>query len=268
MFERTGLATLVVAVAGFLSACGVQPAGHVPEAAHAPAASTAGPEVRAWTQASRVGDVVAAQPESARLFELLEIDYCCGGAQTLGEAAQARGVDAERLIGVLAQARAAGPEPSWVDAPLGELIDHIVATYHVRLRSDLPRLAGIVTKVGQVHGESHPELAEVGRLYARLSSAIAPHLALEEERVFPAILAGAAETRGLLEQMQTEHDDVGGMLHRMRELTLGFAVPEDACVLYTQMMKGLEALEGDLHAHVHLENNVLRPRVLAATPAR
>ncbi len=69
----------------------------------------------------------------------------------------------------------------------------------------------------------------------------------------------------LLEEMRTDHDEIGEQLHQLRKLTDGFAVPEDACAKYKEMLTGLEALERDLHIHVHLENNVLLPRALKMT---
>ncbi len=272
--SRSPMVLLLLLGSSLAGACGAR-APQVPAAtpqAATPAVSVpAKPAQPSWDRSTAIGDVVAVQPESARLFELLDIDYCCGGKQTLAEAAKARGLKVERLIGTLhAMATEPGADrnESWVSAPLEDLVKHIVSTYHARLRTELPRLEALVTKVVRVHGEKHAELQEVGERFATLRKAIPPHLQLEEQRLFPAILAAspqnAAATRKLLQEMHADHDEVGGALHRIHELTGGYVPPEDACALYTQMLKGLAALERDLHAHVHLENNVLLPRALAA----
>jgi regulator of cell morphogenesis and NO signaling len=49
----------------------------------------------------------------------------------------------------------------------------------------------------------------------------------------------------------------------MRRLTGGYAPPAHACATYRALYAGLEALEKDLHLHIHLENNILFPRAMA-----
>jgi regulator of cell morphogenesis and NO signaling len=47
---------------------------------------------------------------------------------------------------------------------------------------------------------------------------------------------------------------------RIREVTGGYVPPADGCTTYRITMRELEAFEADLHAHVHLENNILFPK--------
>ena len=230
-----------------------------------------------WQATTTVGQVVAERPATARIFELLGIDYCCGGKSTLQAAAQAKGVDAQALLAALL---VVGPptgdnaaSTDWTKATLPTLMDHIVTTHHAYLRRELPRLSGILATVTRVHGEAHPELAEIQRTYAVLASELPPHLDEEEQRVFPAIREAAqaespdAKTRAALRKMlaglDEDHDAAGAALHRLRTLTKEYTLPKDACRLYTALYNGLKALERDLHMHVHLENNVLHPRARA-----
>ena len=76
----------------------------------------------------------------------------------------------------------------------------------------------------------------------------------------PAPFGSIANPIGVMER---EHDSAGAALARIRELTVDFQVPGYACSTYRAMLDGLKALEADLHAHIHLENNVLFPRVVA-----
>ena len=118
-----------------------------------------------------------------------------------------------------------------------------------------------------MHREKHTELKQIVELVKKLPNDLLPHLTYEEQTVFPSIKALAAgkspkNVENLLEQMRTDHDSVGEQLHVLRDLTKGFVVPNDACAKYKEMLVGLEALERDLHIHVHLENNVLLPRAI------
>jgi ubiquinone/menaquinone biosynthesis C-methylase UbiE len=51
-------------------------------------------------------------------------------------------------------------------------------------------------------------------------------------------------------------------LTSLRALSRGFAVPDDACTTYRALYEDLARFEHEQHEHVHLENNVLFPRVV------
>jgi regulator of cell morphogenesis and NO signaling len=96
----------------------------------------------------------------------------------------------------------------------------------------------------------------------------------EESVLFPAIVRLEAQTadsgtlpresfgslRHPLSMMEHEHDDVAQYLDEMRDLTYGYSAPEDAGLNLRNLYQELAALEADIHAHVHLENNILFAR--------
>jgi len=47
-----------------------------------------------------------------------------------------------------------------------------------------------------------------------------------------------------------------------RELTSGYALPEDVCPSFESLYEGLKGIEADLHEHIHLENNILFPKAI------
>ena len=65
-----------------------------------------------------------------------------------------------------------------------------------------------------------------------------------------------------IRQMESEHEQAGSALARLRELTDGYTPPDWACNTYRAMLEALAGLERDMHHHVHKENNVLFPRAL------
>ena len=69
--------------------------------------------------------------------------------------------------------------------------------------------------------------------------------------------------RGHNRVMEKEHRFVGDGMAEIRALTDGYRLPDDACTTYRVCFQELEAFEADLHAHVHLENNVLFPKAVA-----
>jgi regulator of cell morphogenesis and NO signaling len=91
----------------------------------------------------------------------------------------------------------------------------------------------------------------------------------EEHILFPMIrrmemTSSLAMPPGAINQpirvMEHEHASSGQALAEMRRLTGGYQPPQDACNTFRVLYHQLEELEGDLHTHIHLENNILFPR--------
>jgi regulator of cell morphogenesis and NO signaling len=223
-----------------------------------------------------VGRIVAESPQLSRVFEDLQIDYCCGGKRRLESVCAERQLDLGKLIERLLQA-SAGPATSsdhnWLAAPLADLCDHIQKAHHDYLRRELPRLSAIIEKVVRAHGPYHPELTEVQATFAELRAELEPHMMKEECILFPAIRYLEANRQPMqfpfgslsnpIRVMVNEHDHAGDALARLRRLTADFVPPPGACNTYRVMLEGLSALERDMHQHVHKENNILFPRASA-----
>ena len=62
--------------------------------------------------------------------------------------------------------------------------------------------------------------------------------------------------------MEMEHRAAGDELASIRSMSGNYAAPEDACATYRVCFQELRAFEEDLHRHVHLENNILFPKVI------
>jgi len=224
-----------------------------------------------------IGRLVAERPARSRVFESLGLDYCCGGARPLADACVASGLLLESVLAELDRADGSARAPDeidWRNAPLSALTAHIVGTHHVFLRRELPRLAGLLDKVTEVHGQNHPELFKMQRVFGGLTDDLYAHLSKEENVLFPMIArseagaAAAAAHCGSFENpirvMLMEHDDAAEALHALRRLSGGFTSPADACASYIALLSGLQDLERDTHQHIHLENNILFPRALGA----
>ncbi|HXE72997.1 MAG TPA: iron-sulfur cluster repair di-iron protein [Candidatus Nitrosotenuis sp.] len=233
--------------------------------------------MKAIDASATVGELVARHPEFYRALEKFGIDYCCGGRTPLSQACAERGLALEQVLSELEALAAAGPaaEERWTEAPLKDLADHIEATHHAYLRRELPRLAGMLDRLVTVHGQRHPELAELRGVFASFEAEMWPHMMKEETVLFPlirALEAGGGETFGSLscpiQAMEAEHDQASRDLARMRQITGGFSPPADACGTYRAALAGLAELEEDTHRHIHKENSILFPRALALESER
>lgn len=210
-----------------------------------------------------LGDIVAQNPATAKILSAHGIDFCCGGQRTLTEACAADGVDEDKLLGELNAVPVDPVETDWTTASPAELIENLVTVHHEYLWREMPRISALATKVARVHGANHPELKQVATVYQRLMADLTEHLLTEEQEQFPAIAAGSGWSAEAVRELMGEHDVAGDLLKELRDLTDGFAVPADGCASYRLLYHDLEELEIDLHLHIHKENNILFPALIA-----
>src|SRR3954469_11261320 len=218
-------------------------------------------------------------PAATRVFERLQIDYCCGGNRTLEDACRAAGVPLDRVLASLDTA-AAGPAPAvdrdWQTEPLTELVAHIRDAHHAYTRDALARITQLLDKVCSVHGANHPELRGIQTTFGALRQELSMHMMKEEMMLFPyivrmeeAVLANEpvlpppfGTVRNPVAMMMREHDGAGEDLREIRAATNGYTAPADGCITYQTLYSALAEFEADLHQHIHLENNILFPRAL------
>ena len=229
-----------------------------------------------FTERTTIAEIAAALPSSVSVFQRHGIDFCCGGKKAIGDVCRERGLQFETVAGEV-QTAAAGQialDRDWAREALVTLIGHILTMYHEPLRAELPRLQAMATKVAKVHGDTDARLIRVSGVVAELSADLLAHMWKEERVLFPAIDAldaGAGAPLRIdapIRVMEHEHDRAGALLAELRELTEGYEPPPWGCATLRALYHGLAELEGTMHVHVHLENNLLFPRALRLVDAR
>src|SRR5262249_45912485 len=219
-------------------------------------------------------------PGATRVFEKLGIDYCCSGGKSFQQACDDAGVSTDEVAQTLGKAGQPDSQDErsieWQFKPLSELTSYIVAKHHDFTRNELSRLNALLSKVCWAHGQNHPELLRLQRLFKELTYDLIPHMHKEEVILFPFIsqLETAASTgtrtaipffgtvQNPIQMMMIEHEKAGDILAQIRQVTGSFLVPEDGCLSYQTLYNALKSLEQDLHQHIHLENNILFPRAI------
>lgn len=225
---------------------------------------------------TRVGEIVAANPGTATVFRKLNIDYCCGGKVSLASACERVGADPEEVLEELMESREGNHlkfdrfEPDF-------LADYIVNVHHQYLYDNLPEIEFYVNKVYTKHRDKYVYLTELAALFVKLDAELMSHLPKEEEILFPyakellnARRAGIkpqsapfGSVANPIRMMLDEHDGAGDILMRIREITHDYTPPADACNSHLVMLHKLRELDADLIQHIHLENNILFPKIEA-----
>jgi len=230
------------------------------------------------THGMTLGEIVTADFRAAGILERYGLDFCCRGNRTLEQSCRDAGIRSEDLLEQL-EALAAVPSdaPAFKNMRIPALVDHIVAAHHAYVREALPLLLAHSKKIATVHGARHPELARVAQLVEQVAAEMTSHMMKEEQVLFPFIVQlSASADRGEpaphapfgtvanpIHMMEMEHESAGNAMFEIRELTDGYEVPADGCTTYAVCLQELDAFEKDLHAHVHLENNILFPKAAA-----
>jgi regulator of cell morphogenesis and NO signaling len=150
---------------------------------------------------------------------------------------------------------------------LTELIAHLLQHHHPYTKTALNDLSPLLDKVVRVHGDSHPELAELAALFKQLRDDMEMHLMKEEHILFPYMLAletDAPPSRpsfgtvaNPIRMMMAEHHADDLILHKMLGVTGDFTLPTNACGSYTALYSGMHELVKDLFQHMRLENDIL-----------
>lgn len=229
------------------------------------------------TSEKTIGEIVAEDFRTARVFESHKIDFCCGGNIALSTACKTKGIDLAAITRELDAARHESLERSqnYTSWELPFLADYIINAHHGYLKENTGQIAAYAHKIASVHGARHPELTEIATIFDEIAADMAAHLREEEEVFFPAIKrihaakkAGSApaaediETiKSSLSKLSHEHEMIGDASHTIRHLAKEYAIPGDVCNTFVVTYQKLKEFDDDLHKHVHLENNILFPKV-------
>lgn len=231
-----------------------------------------------FTGETKVKDIALANPGATQILEHAGVDYCCGGNKSLHDACVHAGVSTEEIMARL-QANSAdvGPaDANWVSAPLADLTRHIREKHHQYVREAIPRVRTLVGKVREKHGENHPEILDIEKLFLQVGRELVMHMQKEEQILFPYIEALERAANGTeaieppffqtvknpVHAMMEEHDAAAALMNQIRAASSAYTAPADACASYQGLYRDLHEFETDLHQHVHLENNILFPRAV------
>ena len=221
-----------------------------------------------------LAQIVNENHKAANIFEKYNLDFCCKGNRSLQLACEEKSLPAETIAEEL-NLVFNNDESSVIDPgklSLTALADHIVSRHHDHTRQELPQIFYYLQKVSSRHGDRHSELYEIFDKFLQLRDEMEMHMQKEEQVLFPRIkeLENAVENNQKcaasiqipIGVMGDEHENAGNLLKEIRNLSNNYNPPPDACTTYRLSFSALQALEEDLHQHMHLENNILFPRAI------
>ncbi|HSP33673.1 MAG TPA: DUF542 domain-containing protein, partial [Thermoanaerobaculia bacterium] len=205
-----------------------------------------------------VGQVARRFPAAIAVFEELDIEYACCGGRSVLDAAKAAGFGAKQLLDALRTAVAAGPAD---DESVSDLLHTIITGHH---RFESTEFRNLAARLEPLAG-TNVVASRIRTILVELATTVSAHMLREERNLFPHIeelelhphrVRAGSITRPLMTEF-VEHDAVHDRLLKIRELSLRLRGTVD-----DDLVADLEELYRAVHRHIHLENNVLIPRVV------
>lgn len=219
-----------------------------------------------------VANIAIHNPNALQVFAKYNIDYCCGGQQTLEDACHRLGLDANAVMVEIIESTPGNsnsnirPE-TWRSS---FLIDFIVENHHSYIRIAAQEITALLEKVCERHESENPELNQISTTFSALKDELLNHMDKEELALFPAIKrletlnSDSNPLRKIvqvpIDAMEEEHRTAGELVSRIRSLTHNYSPPDFACPTFRATYERLKEFEDDLLMHIHLENNILFQR--------
>lgn len=213
----------------------------------------------------RMGDLARRVPGATAVFHDYHLNFCCGGDQTVRQAAEARGLDVETVALRLEQLRHEKLPPAGRDeTDIPGLVEDIRARHQHILDAELPELIRLAGKVERVHAR-HPQCpVGLGLLLKVMEQELGKHVHQEETQLFAALSANTDDPIAVsLSSLRDENERLGERIKAVEVLTDDMVPPEKACRTWQALYNGLDQLRRDLVDTVHLENNILFARAEA-----
>lgn len=221
-----------------------------------------------------LGESVIIYPALIEIYNEMQLDYCCGGSESLESAFAKKNIDVDKFVDEINKEVdnfqfEKSEYVDWTTKSSKELINHIVNVHHSKTFTLLKEIDPLMTKVFRVHFSHLPDvLTKIHKLFGALKCEIEEHLVKEEEVLFPLMLKyenakDESEKEELLENIKiitNEHEAAGDILKELEAVTDDYKAPEWACTSFKILYQKLDELEKDLFVHIHKENNILFKR--------
>ncbi|MBS1598862.1 MAG: iron-sulfur cluster repair di-iron protein [Bacteroidetes bacterium] len=230
-----------------------------------------------------LASIVSENHHAVPVFEKYNLDFCCKGKRALADACGEKGLELDKIIQELESAATKEKDKGipFDEMEPAQLINYIIINHHYYTKKMMPLIWSHLEKVSFKHGDRFPYMNEVFHLFTGLKDEMYEHMQKEELVLFPRIVEiersysnnnyGALPDKYVTDPiriMEMEHEHAGDIMWKIKALTDNYTAPDSACATFRVSMAELKEFENDLHQHVHLENNILFPKVksLVAPP--
>ena len=231
--------------------------------------------MKALDQTSTLAELVLELPSRTGPLDMLGVDYCCAGEQSLAAACSQRGLNTE-AVALMLETRSLARDEGDIDLKgrtIHGLCELLEQRWHASLLPLLDSLRDRVALVAGAHQLREPKLARIAAVFGILRGELRAHISIERRKLFPLVRALekgtslidwlAKDLDKICLEMSTSRAAVVRSLVVLRGLSNNFTPPSWACRDMRSLFEDLRKLSALIRRHAHARNNALIPQARA-----
>ena len=222
-------------------------------------------------------------PVSIQLFEKYNFNYYQNGRQTFKEACEEKGLNFSVIDAELNQLQLSSKTNSMLtleDMSVDRLIDFINGQHHSNEAEVLDFIEESIKKLitnPQCSADLISLLQEIEEYFNDLKDKLVKHCEKEDKILFPymrklyelrrdKLFTNTSQNNSFVKKpiqlLEAEHVQAATTLSKIKIITDNYSIPVNAPKDYQKLMDNLKEFESEFHVHLHIENNILFPKVL------
>lgn len=230
-----------------------------------------------------LSDLAIHIPVSIELFEKYNFNYYQNGKQTFKEACEEKGLNYSLIDAELNQLQHNSKTNSMLtleDMSVDRLIDFINGQHHSNEAEVLDFIEDSIKKLianPQCSADLILLLNEIDEYFHDLKDKLVKHCEKEDKILFPymrklyelrrdKLFTNTSQSNSFVKKpiqlLEAEHVQAATTLSKIKIITDNYSVPANAPKDYQKLMNNLKEFELEFHVHLHIENNILFPKVL------
>jgi regulator of cell morphogenesis and NO signaling len=232
--------------------------------------------VRKLTKSDKIGMIVAADINTAAIFNYYEIDFYSKGNRTLEESCIDGNVPIVPLLDDLSKTVVQEKRGrNFLRMSVKDLAHYILQNHHRYAENRLIFIKHALTNILKEYDDERQILNPVKKAFEDLSLQLTVQMSYEEFLIFPSLEKIGKKNRfnsitagrtvvDHIEYMKGESSRQLEKLIMLRAVSEGYTAKGRDETLYEIAYSAMKELESDLKIHMHLENNILFPKVIAS----
>lgn len=217
-------------------------------------------------------------PGSIELFEKYNFNYYQNGKQSFKEACEEKGLSFTEIdfeLDQLQKSSKANTMLTLEDMSIDRLIDFINGQHHSNEEEVLERIDTNIKKMIAIPDLEKSLLLTLVRIdlkFSEFKEKLIRHCEKEDKILFPYMrkINGVRHDKTVndisfknpIQLLESEHIQASSILSEIKSMTNGFSIEPDAPIAYQEIIKSLQEFEKEFHMHLHIENNILFPKII------
>lgn len=220
-----------------------------------------------------VSEIALSFPQSIEILDKYNLDYYCNGSKSFLTACAERSLDARR---VWEEVTKCGAKSDRLARALGDwepfFLIEVILRHYGELTARISEIRMILETL--LAENQHPSIQRLYSSFNQLGDALIVHMTFEEGILMQALKARNSDKVGAgrdaplqhlskprLEELGLEHQYVGSLIHAMRVLTKNYTMKNLSVPSIQLAGIMLQQFDRELTQRLHLENNILFPKL-------